>query len=71
MSLEALAADAAVTYRKPMPVNEICIFRNGDAYPRCPRCHLTLEREYQSFCDRCGQALDWSEFHKALIVLDF
>ena len=26
----------------------------------CPFCHTFLEN-YQSFCDNCGQAIDWSE----------
>ena len=28
-------------------------------YPICPRCNSSLDREYQNYCDRCGQALDW------------
>ena len=28
-----------------------------------------MEREYQSYCDRCGQALDWKGFSKALVIL--
>jgi len=28
-----------------------------------------MEREYQCFCDHCGQALDWTGFSKAVIVL--
>lgn len=26
-------------------------------FPVCPRCHCNLEREYQSFCDRCVRSL--------------
>ena len=29
-------------------------------YPVCPRCNNTIKRQYQAFCDRCGQRLDWS-----------
>ena len=39
------------------------------SFPVCPRCQLTMEREYQSYCDRCGQALDWKGFSKALVIL--
>ena len=50
------------TYRIPMTVAEIHIFRDRCLYPLCPRCKITMEREYQSFCDRCGQRLDWNNF---------
>ncbi len=59
----------AGSFRLPMAVSEVYLFRNGDAYPVCPRCRITLEREYQAYCDRCGQALDWSDYEKALVVL--
>ena len=42
--------------------------RNKGAFVICPRCQLTIEREYQSFCDRCGQALNWSGFSRALVI---
>lgn len=53
------------TYRIPMPVTEIHIYRDWCSYPLCPRCKITMEREYQSFCDRCGQRLDWNNFEDA------
>ena len=37
-------------------------------FPVCPRCHCNLEREYQSFCDRCGQKLGWDCFHYATLM---
>lgn len=58
-------------YRKSMRVNEIYCFSEENqhvAYPVCPRCRNTLEREYQHFCDRCGQALGWSGFLDARII---
>ncbi len=36
--------------------------QKGTAYPVCPGCGADLERDYQRFCDRCGQKLDWSQF---------
>lgn len=56
-------------YRLPLAVSEIRLFRNGDAFPVCPRCRVTLNREYQSYCDRCGQRLDWGSFHRALVIM--
>ena len=52
-----------------MTVSEIHFIRGLGAYPLCPRCKLTLDREYQRFCDRCGQRLDWSRYDKAIVTL--
>lgn len=56
------------SYRFPLAVTEIFLFYNGDTFPVCPRCRITLEREYQSYCDRCGQRLDWRTYEQAHIV---
>ncbi len=40
----------------------------ADSYPVCPRCECTLDREYQLFCDRCGQALSWKRFSSAAVI---
>lgn len=59
-------------FRMTMPVKQIRVYRTKDsftAFPVCPQCGSTLEREYQSYCDRCGQCLDWSSFHKAAVLL--
>lgn len=53
------------SYRLPRPVVEVRTFPDG-AYPLCPRCHRTVEREYMSYCDRCGQCLDWNGFDTAV-----
>ena len=53
------------SYRLQMPVAEVMIFPNGNAYYVCPRCHITVEREFMSFCDRCGQHLGWKGCKKA------
>lgn len=39
-------------------------------FPVCPRCRCNLEREYQSFCDRCGQKLGWDYFRYATLMLE-
>lgn len=51
-----------------MPVTEVYQFRSGDTYPVCPHCRVTVAREYQAYCDRCGQCLSWDEFSQAVIV---
>ncbi len=63
------AMDSAEAFRLPMAVTEIHQFQNGSTYPVCPRCRITLDREYQNYCDRCGQALNWKSYGSALTVL--
>jgi len=60
------------SFRIPMPVTQIRCHRCGNyltGFPVCPHCHNTLEWEYQRFCDRCGQCLDWKNYHKAVIIM--
>ena len=63
-----------MAYREPMPVTHIRCFRYSYPYdltsfPVCPRCGITMEREYQAYCDRCGQCLSWKAFSKATVIL--
>ena len=55
-------------FRAPMAVKELAVYRGGSAYPLCPRCRIPLDREYQRFCDRCGQRLDWRGYRHAKII---
>lgn len=55
----------------PKKVTEIRLLNCGlstTAFPVCPNCSLTMEREYQNYCDRCGQKLDWTGFSKIKII---
>jgi tRNA(Ile2) C34 agmatinyltransferase TiaS len=45
-----------------MRVKTVCAYKWGAEFPQCPRCGTTMEREYQLFCGRCGQRLNWSRF---------
>lgn len=61
-----------MSFREPMPVTLIRCFRwpyGITGFPVCPQCGVTMEREHQSFCDRCGQCLCWKDFSKATIIL--
>ncbi len=61
----------ALLYRLPMAVAEIHVFprcNGAPAYPVCPRCASTMERECMAFCSRCGQKLDWQRYRRARIV---
>ena len=57
----------AVSYRIPLPVTKVIAFPNT-TYPICPRCTISIEREYMSFCDRCGQKLNWDLFEYAKVI---
>ena len=56
-------------YRSPRPVTEYLLHVDSlgcrSCYYICPRCDITLEREFQTCCDRCGQLLDWKGYRKA------
>ena len=45
-------------------VTDAVVFSNHNTYFQCPYCQKTLEREYQHYCDRCGQQLKWSSLRK-------
>lgn len=55
-----------LSYRLPKTVTEafFCKLNDGfNAYPICPTCKISFEREFQCYCDRCGQKLDWTGFN--------
>lgn len=64
---KAESIDEKLIYRDPMVVAEIMVWKNGYAFPICPRCDGLINREYQSFCDQCGQMLKWKEFLRAKV----
>lgn len=62
---------ALASWRVPMPVTELKVFCDclgRPSYYVCPRCGLTMEREFVSFCDRCGQRLGWRGYRSAKII---
>jgi len=72
MNRPARSLEEDISYRKLLPVSELRCFhseRNFRSFPVCPRCQLTLEREYQAYCDRCGQALDWEAFPENAVII--
>ena len=61
----------SVPFRFPMPVTEVMIFKTSHGntgYYVCPRCSITMEREFVSVCDRCGQRLNWKGRKKAKVI---
>lgn len=60
----------AVSYRIALPVTQIVRYSvSGSCCPLCPRCKSSLDREYASFCDRCGQKLCWDRLDYAEILI--
>ena len=55
-------------YRMEYPVKEVMVFPNGHAYYLCPKCGITLEREFVAYCDRCGQNLGWRGYKNAKVL---
>lgn len=58
----------AESYRTPMRVTQLKKYR-ATAYYICPRCNITMEREFMAYCDRCGQCLCWKNYRKAMVLL--
>lgn len=63
-----VSVQTALGYRQPMEVRELAQYGSGELFPVCPRCGGTMEREYQSYCDRCGQRLGWRRLRRAAVV---
>lgn len=61
-------AAEAISYRTQLRVNSVIVYLDENACSICPRCDNTLEREYKSYCDRCGQKLSWKGFSNAKII---
>ena len=62
---------SAHSYRRPMLVRELMIFpdmKQDISFYVCPRCGRTMEREFVSYCDRCGQHLNWAQYEQVQIV---
>ena len=57
-----------ISYRIPLLVTQIVVYQNKQAFPVCPKCKMPIEREYQSYCDRCGQYLNWNNYNDAEII---
>ena len=61
---------SAASYRLARPVTKmIHLASSEDTYPVCPRCRISMDREYISFCDRCGQKLNWDYLNQAQIIV--
>ena len=58
-----LSRKSAISYRIPMMITDSCTYLCGDSYAKCPRCLAPVDRDFQAYCDRCGQALNWDQWN--------
>ena len=63
------AVTTAESYRISMEVTHLRKYRTT-AYYICPRCKITIEREFMVYCDRCGQHLSWKTCRKAVVLTE-
>ena len=55
---------------KAMEVTAVRYYgRETAGYPLCPRCDFGVEREYQNYCEVCGQRLLWNQFVKGKVTV--
>ena len=55
----------APSYRIPKKVKKIRVYPDNCFFGVCPKCNNSIDREYQTFCNCCGQRLDWSKLNEA------
>lgn len=61
---QILYAKEALAKQEPALVKTAVVFEKEGACFQCPHCKTTMEREYQQYCDRCGQKLKWQARRK-------
>lgn len=53
----------------PATVERVRYYRNkAYAYAVCPHCRNVIDRDYQNYCETCGQRLDWKMFDCETII---
>jgi|GEM_PF-6950937 len=62
------AIDKALAYRTSKAVTHYYYLHDHlygrMVFPICPSCDNGIEREYQKYCDECGQRLKWGSLGK-------
>lgn len=65
-------AEVLLNCRLGMRITEVMVFDSPvygkTGYYVCPQCKSTMEREFVSCCDRCGQHLNWEDCRKAKVI---
>ncbi len=71
LGVTAIPQPKELSFRIPMPVSQVILLGAGQettSFPVCPRCGISLEREFQHYCDRCGQSLSWHGLSHASVI---
>ena len=56
----------------PAPVERVRYYRNTQyPYAVCPNCKSVIERDYQNYCETCGQKLDWKMFGRKVSIEEY
>jgi len=70
MSYSKKTIEDAISYRTPMAIKQIrVIVKDETSFPVCPKCQISLERDYQTYCDNCGQRLKWYGYVKNSTII--
>lgn len=60
-----------LSYRIPSKITTAVVYQDNSIYYHCPRCGTPIEREFQAFCVKCGQHLNWNNYEEAIITSCF
>ena len=59
------------SYRTPRMVTQLRVIMEicGETgFYVCPRCDISLDREFMAYCNNCGQKLDWRNYEQAIAI---
>ena len=62
VAIENANDTCAKSYRLPLSVKHIKRDPDGKRHAVCPRCGMLLDHTGGSYCEHCGQKLDWNRF---------
>ena len=58
----------ACSYRSPMQVKLYMRTWCRDYYPICPRCSSSMDRDFVSYCNQCGQKMAWDQLNEVCFI---
>ncbi len=58
---------------RPMNVNKV--YCKGESFsvaflPVCPSCEAILHREFENYCEKCGQRLSWKDYENSELIMN-
>ena len=60
-----------ISYRTPRMVMQLRVVMDicGETgFYVCPRCNISLDREFMTYCNNCGQKLNWRNYQNAQTI---